>query len=262
MDPNGVAVDSSGNVYIADTANCRVREVNAGTGAIATVFGGPSCAGAPADSGPAVGAGAYDISDVAVDHSGAVIVVDEGYRRVLEVQGGTFRLVAGGWGAAYGTGDGQLATYAGLDGPYGAAFDVLGNLYIADTFDERVRMVNAVDRDNDGLPDWVETGTGTYIGPTNTGTNPLKADTDGDGYSDGREVTLGKNPLTYCAIMRADLNGDGVVNGIDLAAFALDFTKSVPPANARTDQNGDGVINGIDLALFATHFLQPVAACP
>lgn len=87
-------------------------------------------------------------------------------------------------------------------------------------------------------------------------------DTDGDGYPDGLETTLGKNPSTYCAAMRADLNGDGVVNGLDLAMLATVFTESVPPAGARIDQTADGTINGLDLADLATQFLKNVSSCP
>ena len=52
----------------------------------------------------------------------------------------------------------------------------------------------AVDSDGDGLPDSVETGTGFYVSPTNTGTKPNNPDSDGDGYNDGREVTQGTDP--------------------------------------------------------------------
>ena len=51
------------------------------------------------------------------------------------------------------------------------------------------------DDDNDGLLDTVETNTGIYVSPTNTGTNPLDADTDGDGVRDGTEVANGWNPF-------------------------------------------------------------------
>lgn len=88
-------------------------------------------------------------------------------------------------------------------------------------------------------------------------------DTDGDGYPNGRETVLGKNPNSYCAIMRADMNEDGVVNGLDLGTLALNFTKNVPPAPARVDLSNppDGVINGLDLGALALSFTKNVSAC-
>ncbi len=67
------------------------------------------------------------------------------------------------------------------------------------------------DRDLDGLPDWMETGTGIYNSPTNTGTNPDLADTDGDGFNDGIEVQLGTNPNDPNSKpkMKNDFDGDG-----------------------------------------------------
>jgi hypothetical protein len=93
-------------------------------------------------------------------------------------------------------------------------------------------------------------------------TNPANPYTAGDGYTDGQHVALGKNPLTYCNIMRADINGDGAVNALDLATLAASFSQQVPPAPERVDQNADGLINALDLAEMATVFTQPVTACP
>jgi len=112
----------------------------------------------------------------------------------------------------------------------------------------------------------VPTGTDTP-GPTATPTacgDPSCMDSDGDGYTDAQEIALGKNPNVYCAIMRADVNGDGVVNGLDLGTLALFFTQTVPPAPARIDQGRppDGMINGIDLGAMTLVFTQNVSACP
>lgn len=87
-------------------------------------------------------------------------------------------------------------------------------------------------------------------------------DTDGDGYPDGLETSMGKSPNIYCAIMRADINGDGVVNVQDLTLFAKQFAVTVPPAPPRVDQNADGVINVQDLTLFAKAFAHSVNECP
>lgn len=66
----------------------------------------------------------------------------------------------------------------------------------------------------------------------------------------------------YCQIRRADLDGDGEVSILDLAAVASNFLETVPPAPARYDQDGDGQITILDLAQMAGVFLQPVSACP
>ena len=97
-----------------------------------------------------------------------------------------------------------------------------------------------------------------------SGTPTPAVDTDGDGYTDDEEIALGKDPLTYCAVMRADINGSGVVDGLDLAVFAQSFTLTVPPAPARVDQSHppDGKIDGIDLAAFAGVFSEHVDVCP
>ncbi|MHB8684691.1 MAG: dockerin type I domain-containing protein [Dehalococcoidia bacterium] len=136
------------------------------------------------------------------------------------------------------------------------------------------------DRDCDGLPDSYElahpclnpnvqdaNADPDHDGLTNLqeyqlGTDPCNPDTDGDGYPDGQEVALGKNPLAYCAIMRADVNGDGVVNILDLAAIAAYINQPVTPANARFNQNADLAINIIDIAAAAGRYTQTVASCP
>jgi hypothetical protein len=87
-------------------------------------------------------------------------------------------------------------------------------------------------------------------------------DTDHDGYPDGLETSLGKNPNVFCGAMRADLNGDGAVNALDLGILAKVFLQAVPPAPSRVDQNADLVINALDLFAMGKQFLKNVSACP
>ena len=89
-------------------------------------------------------------------------------------------------------------------------------------------------------------------------------DSDGDGYTDTQEVQLGKQPFSYCAIMRADITGDGVVNLLDLRQLALVFTQSTPPASARAQLNNpdDAHIDGLDLLVMASVYTEPVSLCP
>ena len=92
--------------------------------------------------------------------------------------------------------------------------------------------------------------------------DPSCMDSDGDGYTDAQEIALGKDPNTYCAIMRADINGDGKVDILDLSGMAQDYNEATPPAPVRYDQNADLRINIIDLSLAASIYHAEVASCP
>lgn len=144
--PGGIAVDSAGDVFVADTDNCRVREVPARTGTqfqmsmqaarIYTVAGG-ACTSA---AGRQVGS----VSSVAVDASGDVFLAGATTNRVLELpvgaQAGGVRVIAGNGTAGY-SGNGAPAAGAELDDPMGVATDPQGDIYIADAFNCVVREV-------------------------------------------------------------------------------------------------------------------------
>ena len=147
--PVGVAVDASGNIYIADTYNHRIRKVEAGTGTISTVagtglFGFGEDVG---DGGPASQAMLAHPHDVAVDVAGNLYIADRGGSRIRKVDAatGTISTIAGTggrFGHGYG-GDGGPATEAKLRFPIGVAVDGAGNVYIADVLNSRVRKVDA-----------------------------------------------------------------------------------------------------------------------
>ena len=140
--PQGVAVDASGNVYIADAGNSRIRMVTKSTGNISTVAGNGSF-GYSGDGGLATSARLYYPYGVAVDASGNVYIADTGNHRIRMVtnpgSSGTISTVAGNGTAGF-SGDGQLATSA-LHTPFGVAVDASGNVYIADTGNSRIRML-------------------------------------------------------------------------------------------------------------------------
>lgn len=137
--PVGIAIDGSGNLYIADSHNNRIREVSGGT--IQTIAGNGT-AGFSGDGGLAMAAQLDRPTAVAVDSTGNVFIADTDNHRIRKVTGTSITTVAGDGEQTY-SGDGGLATAAGLDSPSGIAVDSSFNLYIGDTHNQRVRMVTA-----------------------------------------------------------------------------------------------------------------------
>jgi uncharacterized protein (TIGR03437 family) len=139
--PLGLALDSKGNLYIADSSNSRVREVAGGT--ISTVAGNGT-AGFLGDKAAATSAELYNPSGVAVDSSGNIYIADTSNWVIRKVAGGNITTYAGdntlGGG---GGGDHGLAINAQLAIPTGLAVDAAGNLYIADTGTNSIRIVAA-----------------------------------------------------------------------------------------------------------------------
>lgn len=136
--PQGVAVDGSGNIYIADTYNARIRKVSADTGVITTVAGNGYYIGG-GDGGPATSVGVPFPYGVAIDGSGNIYIISGGIRKVSAATGVITTVVGGGGGP--GIGDGGPATSASLGNPQGIAVDASGNIYIADTYNNRIRKV-------------------------------------------------------------------------------------------------------------------------
>jgi len=173
--PRGVAVDGSGNVFIADTYNQALREVS--NGAIASIAGqwspwglatdaagnlyaadgdlvkmvtpagvvatvaGTGTAGYNGDNIPATSAQLHGPRAVAVDSAGNLYIADTGNNRIRKVSGGVITTVAGTAVGGY-NGDGMAATAAELGMPQTIAVDSAGNLYIADTSNYLVREVS------------------------------------------------------------------------------------------------------------------------
>ena len=138
--PAGVAVDGSGNLFIADTNNHRIRKVDA-EGTITTVAGTRG-QGFSGDSGPATAAQLNGPHGVAVDGSGNLFIADTNNHRIRKVNAGGMITTVAGTGTAIFSGDGRPATAAQLNGPHGVAVDGSGNLFIADTSNHRIRKVD------------------------------------------------------------------------------------------------------------------------
>jgi sugar lactone lactonase YvrE len=139
--PTAVAVDRQGNIYIADTMNHRIRMVDSETGIISTLAG-TGQARFSGDGGPAHQTALSEPAALAVDDGGRLYIADQSNHRVrmVDLRTGVIRTVAGTGIATY-DGDGKPAVDSALAGPSGLA--LAGNrLYIADTFNGRVRCVD------------------------------------------------------------------------------------------------------------------------
>src|SRR6266480_2249440 len=238
--PASVALDASGNLYIADPNNNRIRKVAAATGIITTVAGGGSSLG---DGGAATSASLYDPTALALDASGNLYVADQNNHRIRKVDAATgiITTVAGNGSPAF-AGDGGAATSASLNYPDGVALDASGNLYIADQRNNRIRKVifhvARADFSGDGRSDilWRNASTGeNYLYPMN-GTTILAGegflrtvadlnwkiagvgDFDGDGKADilWRNSSTGEN---YIWLMNGlSTASQGSVNFVDPAS--------------------------------------------
>jgi sugar lactone lactonase YvrE len=154
--PCGVALDSAGDIYLSDSCtsasgggggggssygNGVIWRVDAVSGIITIVAGGGSSLG---DGGPAT-SGAINLPmGIAIDASNDIFIADSGNNRIRRVDGvsGIITTVAGNGTATF-AGDGGLATVASLNSPGGVAVDAAGNLYIADSANNRIRVVDA-----------------------------------------------------------------------------------------------------------------------
>ena len=134
--PSGVVLDASGNIFIADRANHRIRKVNT-VGIISTVAGNGGI-GYSGDGGNATDAH-ISPTEVRVDFFGNIIIVDNVNNRIRQVNStGIINTVAGNGMSGF-AGDGGLATAAQLNVPTGGAIDDSGNIFIADLGNCRIR---------------------------------------------------------------------------------------------------------------------------
>jgi uncharacterized protein (TIGR03437 family) len=134
--PDGVAVDAAGNIYVADTVGRRIVEISNGS---YTTIAGNGSFGFSGDDGPGTRAALNDPMGLALDSSGNVYIADTVNGRIRKLtSSGTITTIAG-TGALYFSGDGGPATQAALYFPRGVAVDSAGNVYVADTANAVVR---------------------------------------------------------------------------------------------------------------------------
>jgi uncharacterized protein (TIGR03437 family) len=199
--PSVVAVDSSGNVYIADTNNRRIRRVTPG-GTIST-YAGNGNVNFSGDGGPAISAGISSPAGLAFDSQGNLYVSDGNNRvRKITAAGVISTFAGGGTGA---TGDGGAATSATLSTPAGLAVDAVGNVYISDEFNNKVRRVNAA-------------GTiSTYAGGALVGGN----------FGDGNQATNASLALPIG--LAIDLNGNLLIADSNHGRIRKASASAAPP---------------------------------
>ena len=137
--PNGVAFDAAGDMFIADSANNEIREVN--TNGVISIYAGTGTAGSTGDGGQATSAKLYTPMAIAFNAAGDLFIADYHNNKIREVNtSGVINTIAGTGTGGY-TGDGGQATSAELHAPDGLAFDSAGNLYFADSANQVIRKI-------------------------------------------------------------------------------------------------------------------------
>jgi len=213
---NGLGVDSAGNLYMADRDNYRIRKVTLSTLKISTVAGNGTY-GYTGDTGLATSAEITNAYGIAVDAAGNIFIDDGNNYRIREVTvaDGKINTVAGN--GSYGSaGDGGLPTAAYITNVYGVGVNSLGNLFLADYNNLRIRKVVLASTINtvagNGLPDF--TGNNVPVAGT-----VLKTPTDATSDASGN-------------IFLADLNNNVVLKALATTGIASIFVGTPDVANA------------------------------
>lgn len=220
--PNGVALDTSGNLFIADFGNNRVRKVSV-SGIITTVAGvgptptpcntpgvcilTPACAGLSGDGGPATSASVCSPYSVAVDAGGDLFIADAGNSRIREVSpGGAITTVAGDGSVGF-SGDGGPATSAALNSPYGVAVDATGNIFIGDLGNNRVREVFASSEPKTAIQ---LTSVGNAASFTQSFAPGMLMSVFGAGLATGSPQTVTTAPLPFTSSSGTSISINGI----------------------------------------------------
>ena len=140
--PQGLALDSAKNLYIADTHNHRIRKINLTNGTITTIAG-TGISGFFGDNAPAASAQLNLPTALALDTAGNLYLADTGNHRIRKISTSGIITTIAGTGTQGFSGDNAPATTAAIDSPTGLALDSANNLYLADTHNHRIRKITA-----------------------------------------------------------------------------------------------------------------------
>lgn len=213
--PTGIAVDASGNVYIADTYNHKIRKITA-TGLVST-FAGSGAQGS--DDGIGSIASFNTPSSLAIDALGNLYVADRGNHKIRKITAtGVVSTLAGSIINTSGNTDG-VGTLASFNSPYGIAVDALGNVYVADTQNSKIRKITGAGV----VSTFAGTGTGGNsdgIGTVASFINPygLTVDISGNVYVTDLGYNLIRKITATGVVSTLAGYGVGSVDGIGTAA--------------------------------------------
>jgi sugar lactone lactonase YvrE len=250
--PTGVAVDGAGDLYIVDFGNNRIRKVSAGTGnRIITTVAGSGTAGYSGDGGLATNAELLNPYGVAVDSAGDLYIADSTNNRIREVSAGTgfISTVAGNGTGGY-SGDGGASTSAELSGPSGVALDSAGNLYIADSGNNRVREVEVT------IPPTLTFKTATNVGSTdsvdgpqtitvsNIGNATLTLATPTTGMNPSVAVGFTLNNSSTCPQL-GNASAAGMLASGTNCTYAVDFAPTVAGTISASLVLSDNALNAV-----------------
>ena len=181
--PVSVARDASGNIYISDQGNHRIRKITFSTGNISTIAGS-STSGFSGDGGAATSAQLNYPAGIALDGSGNIYIADQGNQRIRKITASTGVIsTIAGTGTAGFSGDGGAASSAQLNNPVAIAIDGSGNIYISDQYNQRIRKITA---STGNISTIAGTGTYSYSGDGGAATsatfqNPAGIEVDASG---------------------------------------------------------------------------------
>ena len=267
--PGGLALDSAGNLYFADTGNQRVREVSAATGIVTTVAG-TGIAGFSGDGGLATVARLSRPGALALDAHSALYVADVGNHRIrrLSVATGVVTTFAGN-GLQMFSGDGGPAISASIDSPTGLAVDSASRLYIADTHNGRVRIVDPTTGLIQTIVGTGATGASGDLGSSSLATlaNPsgLTVDATGNLYiTDSRNGRIRRVDAATGTI--STVAGDGTEafagDGSPAVSASLDTPRSIafsPSARLTIADTGNGRVRQLTGPVAPPTTIQTIA---